>query len=117
MQAARRKATPDVATTQPERWAAHKDYAAQYMQAARRKVEAEDDFHPPPLPRAETFAKLSSAYDIRYAKPSTSGYRLQEATTSTNPILRRAEAFTKPSNIRRVLPGEFDSDDESPQRA
>lgn len=51
----------------------HKDFAAQYMQAARQKVKtvSDDDYDPrrPTLQRAETFAAPTS-YNIRYATPS-----------------------------------------------
>jgi hypothetical protein len=63
-----------VAMPQPERETEHKSFAAQYMQAARGKVLADDDFHHPPLQRAETFAERSSPYNIRCAEPSTPGY-------------------------------------------
>jgi curved DNA-binding protein CbpA len=52
-----------------EKWDEHKATAAKYMQAARRKVVAEEDFVHPGLRRAETFNPTSAAYNIRYAAP------------------------------------------------
>jgi len=52
-----------------EKWDEHKDRAAKYMQAARRKVGAEDDFPHPGIRRAESFNPTSAAYNIRYPAP------------------------------------------------
>lgn len=49
------------------KWDEHKTFAAEYMQAARRKVPATDEFHPGPMRRAETFA--GSSYNIRHVSP------------------------------------------------
>ena len=54
------------------KWDDHKEYAAQYMQAARRKAGPStiaEGFHPRPLQRAETFAGPDLKYNIRYAVP------------------------------------------------
>jgi len=56
------------------KWDDHKEYAAQYMQAARRKaapVGTADDFRPRPMERAQTFAAPAGdiKYNIRYAEP------------------------------------------------
>lgn len=56
-----------VLTERTRKVEAAKDFAAQYMQAARRKAEAEMDFRPKPLRRAETFQETS--YNIRTAAP------------------------------------------------
>lgn len=51
------------------KWDKHKEYAAQYMQAARRKVApVEEDFvHPGPPRRAETFTAAN--YSVRHVDP------------------------------------------------
>lgn len=53
------------------KWDEHKNYAAEYMQAARRKAVPADDFHPAPMRRAETFAAPERKYNIRYATPQS----------------------------------------------
>lgn len=51
------------------KWDDHKKYAAQYMQAARRKgAPAAEEFHPRPPQRAETFAP-GTKYRVRYEGP------------------------------------------------
>ncbi|KAG0647003.1 Chaperone dnaJ 63 [Hyphodiscus hymeniophilus] len=65
------------------KWDDHKEYAAQYMQAARRKAvpaPAADDFHSRPLPRAESFAAPDMKFNIRYAVPPqpTAAYPLSD---------------------------------------
>lgn len=57
------------------KWDDYKEYAAQYMQAARRKAApAAEEFHPRPMQRAETFAAPSPElkYNVRYAAPPQS---------------------------------------------
>lgn len=46
-----------------QRLKANKDFAAQYMQAARRKADPELDFRPKPMRRAETFQDNGPAQD------------------------------------------------------
>jgi hypothetical protein len=53
-----------------EKWNKHKDRAAEYMQAARRKVVPEDDYVHPGMRRAETFNSTTPAYNVRYATPT-----------------------------------------------
>jgi curved DNA-binding protein CbpA len=71
-EAARKTETIRQAPLTPK-WDDHKEYAAQYMQAARRKAApatpAAEEFHPRPLQRAETFAGPDLKYNIRYAVP------------------------------------------------
>ena len=68
-EAARKTETIRQAPLTPK-WDDHKEYAAQYMQAARRKAApVTDDFHPRPIQRSETFAAPDMKYNIRYAAP------------------------------------------------
>lgn len=64
------KESPRQAPLTPK-WDDHKEYAAQYMQAARRKGAPSDDFHPGPLRRSETFAAEPQRYNIHYATPKS----------------------------------------------
>ncbi|KAH8595769.1 hypothetical protein B0O99DRAFT_594090 [Bisporella sp. PMI_857] len=53
-----------------EKWDTHRDYAAQYMQAARSKaVPVEKEFVAPPLRRAETYA-APPTYNVQHASPA-----------------------------------------------
>ncbi|KAE9379761.1 DnaJ-domain-containing protein [Stipitochalara longipes BDJ] len=61
------------------KWDEHKDRAAKYMQAARRKVGAEDNFAHPGMRRAETFAPTTAAYNVHYAAPPPGQYSDDEA--------------------------------------
>ena len=48
----------------------HKEYARQYMEAARRKgAPPADEFRRRPFRGAETFTDPESSYNIRYAVP------------------------------------------------
>lgn len=50
-------------------WDVHKEKAARYMQASRKKAIGGDDFVNPGLRRAETFAPAGATYNVRYATP------------------------------------------------
>jgi curved DNA-binding protein CbpA len=75
------------------KWDEHKDRAAKYMQAARRKVGAEDGFVHPGMRRSETFSPTAAAYNIRYATPPAAQYSDDEAP-------RRSSA--RPKETRRA---------------
>ena len=52
------------------KWDDHKEYAAQYMQATRRKAAPPlEEFHQRPMQRAETFGGPETKHNIRYAVP------------------------------------------------
>lgn len=72
-----------------EKWDEHRVQAAEYMQAARRKVGVKDDFPHPGMRRAETF---TAAYNIRDATPPAGQYSDDEAP-------RRSSA--RPKDTRR----------------
>jgi len=72
-----------------EKWDEHQVRAAEYMQAARRKVGVKDDFPHPGMRRAETF---TAAYNIRHATPPAGQYSDDEAP-------RRSSA--RPKDTRR----------------
>jgi hypothetical protein len=56
-----------------QKWDNHKEYARQYMEAARRKrAPPADEFRPRPFRRVETFADPESSYNVRYAVPPIS---------------------------------------------
>ncbi|KAL3425184.1 molecular chaperone DnaJ [Phlyctema vagabunda] len=84
----------------------HKDFAAQYMQAARRKVQPpiEEEFEPRrPLQRAETYAVPPSSYNIRYATPTQPAQYSDDDTprrSSARSSSRRASEATKTSSSR-----------------
>ena len=92
-------------------------FAAQYMQAAGRKVSA-DDFHSGPSRRAETFAEPSPAYNIGDATtpgvdPDILIQDFKEATNSMYLMPRRAEILKEPSlayNIGDAITPKVDLD-------
>jgi curved DNA-binding protein CbpA len=74
------------------KWDEHQVRAAEYMQAARRKVGVKDDFPHPGMRRAETYGPTTAAYNIRYAEPPPGLYSDDEAP-------RRSSA--RPKDTRR----------------
>jgi curved DNA-binding protein CbpA len=90
-----------------EKWDKHKDVAAKYMQAARRKVGAEDDFPHPGMRRAETFTPATAAYNIRYAAPPAAQY-------SDDDSPRRSSARPKESRRASDTPRRDKSSRRSP---
>ena len=85
------------------KWDDHKEYAAQYMQAARRKAAptpAADAFRPRPIQRAETFAGPDLKYNIRYAVPPQASAAYP---TSDDDAPRRSSA-PRPSRRTSEMP-------------
>lgn len=75
----------------------HTDFAAQYMQAARQKVEPEADFGRKPLRRAETFQEPS--YSTRYVVPPA-----PYVTVEDDESPRRSSAYATPRRASQDIP-------------
>ncbi|RDW83420.1 hypothetical protein BP5796_04911 [Coleophoma crateriformis] len=93
-----------------------KDYAAQYMQAAKQKVKPMEEYERIPLPRAQTFAGPSPSYNIRYASPSAQ-YSDDETPRRANtrsssrkpePLSASRSRETKPSKESKRAPAARD---------
>jgi hypothetical protein len=75
------------------KWDEHHEKAAKYMQAARKRGGAEDDFINSSLGKAETFDPTSASNEVRYASPpaqysddeAPSASLTQDATSTTGP--------------------------------
>jgi curved DNA-binding protein CbpA len=79
------------------KWDKHKEYAGQYMQAARRKVApVEDDFvHPGQPRRAETF---TASYNVRHVAPQFSDDEAPRRSSARKEPRRASE--TPPTRTR-----------------
>lgn len=76
---------------------AHKDFAAQYMQAARRKAEPEPEFRPAPMRRAETFQE--PPYTARYTQPPPKPF-IEEEDLPRRSAARRTSEHAIPVRSR-----------------
>jgi curved DNA-binding protein CbpA len=122
-EAARKTETIRQAPLTPK-WDGHKEWAAQYMQASRRKAPAAvEDFHPGPPPRAETYGGPEMKYNIRYGAapaavyppsdddtPRRSSAPRPSRRTSETPATSRAKDAPKSSSKEKEREKEREKD-------
>lgn len=105
-EAARPSASPRVPPSAPltPKWDGHKEFAAEYMQAARRKATPEEDFHHPGMRRSETFAGPDVKYHTRYATPTKpTTFSPSDDDTPRRSSARRRTSETPPVRTREPL--------------
>lgn len=89
------------------KWDNHKDYAAQYQAAARRKAAPVEEFHPGPPRRAETFAGEPQRYDVHYTSlksPHLSHSPSDDDSPRRSSARTTRRASEAPSSTRRDTP-------------
>ncbi|KAG9229384.1 DnaJ domain-containing protein [Amylocarpus encephaloides] len=114
---ARQGATPKQAPL-AAKWDKHMDYAGQYLQASRAKVQPsiEEEFRPATLRRAETYAPpVSATYNVRHVPPqqfsddesphrSSASIRKESRKSAEAPPSRKEKSGKDKDRSRRSSP-------------
>ncbi|KAF8849763.1 hypothetical protein BDZ45DRAFT_220845 [Acephala macrosclerotiorum] len=133
-----RSSSPIKEAPKHPKWAAHREFAAEYMRAARRKprVETDDSELPhPSMRRSETYSAQPPQYEVRYATaPDYSGDDTPRQSSARTPrdhkqsdedggsdgVTIPKRSSTKPTpqyNIRYATAPQRYSDDDAPRRS